>query len=90
MLVTKKGFQRNAREIPAESLFEAHQRALEALKAAAHVRVWKFEVLDQFRKVVAHVSWNGRMWEGPAAYDSRHEPDEIVFNGTYARKVAPR
>ena len=68
MLTTKKGFTRTAREIPVASLADAHERARQHLRVAytrgiGAVRTWKFVVLDDGR-IVAHVSWNGRMWEG--------------------------
>ena len=67
MLATKKGFRRDAREIPVGSLAEAHERARKDLAkiyaTGATSENWYFVVVED-GKIVAHVSWNGRMWEG--------------------------
>ena len=67
MLTTKKGFRRDAREIPVNSLAEAHARARKDLEkmyaSGATSENWCFVVIED-GKTVAYVSWNGRMWEG--------------------------
>ena len=87
MLTTRKGYGRQPLDIPVDSLYAAHQRALAAL-TTAHVRAWKFEIFVD-GVIAYHVYWNGRLWEGPTIYDSRFPPREVVFVGQQPRPVQP-